>query len=61
MHVAVRHGHASITELLLLHGVDIETRNKDGWTPLHCSMILSNDDISTVKVLLNNKADIQVI
>lgn len=51
LHKAAAKGYKSIVNLLLANGAVINTRNGEGWTPLH-SAVLNNDNKEVVKLLL---------
>ena len=42
-------------EMLITCGVDVNKKDKDGWTPLHYAANRGHVDV--VKILLKNKAD----
>lgn len=52
---AVQAGHTDIVKLLLQRGADVNTRDKDGWTPLHRAT--QNGDEACVKLLLAHGAN----
>ncbi|KAI9040728.1 uncharacterized protein KD926_007809 [Aspergillus affinis] len=55
LHLASRHGHYQLAELLIKRGAKIEARDEDGWVPLYGAAIEGKADI--VKLLLERGAD----
>eukprot|EP01108_Squamamoeba_japonica_P002364 TRINITY_DN2113_c0_g1_i1.p1 TRINITY_DN2113_c0_g1~~TRINITY_DN2113_c0_g1_i1.p1 ORF type:complete len:452 (-),score=41.24 TRINITY_DN2113_c0_g1_i1:108-1463(-) len=55
--IAAFGGHERIVLLLLVSGVDIESKDKNGWTPLHCAAF--EGCASTVSLLLQHGVDIE--
>lgn len=53
---SARNGLMKFAKLLLDHGANANTCDKDGWTPLHIAV--QNQDINMVKLLLKYKADV---
>jgi ankyrin repeat protein len=55
LHVALYRRHTDVAQLLLKHGADAKTRDKDENTPLHIASRYGNVDVA--RVLLNHGAD----
>lgn len=61
LHLACRHGHSAVVELLLSHGVSANAMDYGGHTPLHCALqgpatALAHSPEHTVRALLNHGA-----
>ncbi|WP_022854953.1 ankyrin repeat domain-containing protein [Thermodesulfobacterium thermophilum] len=56
LHYAVRKNYKEIIRLLLEKGIDINTPNNIGETPLHQAILYARD-ITTISFLIQNKAD----
>lgn len=56
--LAAEFGNSKIIELLLEHGVNIDTQNQAGYTPLRIA--INNNQNSIVDVLLEHKADVHI-
>lgn len=54
--LAARRGHIEVVKILLKNGAKADSRNCDGWTPLH--LISETGDIALLKLLLENGADV---
>jgi ankyrin repeat protein len=56
LHASVSEGHIGVSQLLLMHGADINSRCADNWTPLHTALYAGR--LETAKWLLNHGADV---
>jgi ankyrin repeat protein len=56
LHASVSEGHIEVSQLLLTHGADINSRCADNWTPLHAALYTGRLEIA--KWLLNHGADV---
>ena len=56
MHWAAWRGHEEVAELLIAKGADVNTKNKDGGTPLHNATWKGHKEIA--KLLIDNGADV---
>jgi len=66
LHLASFFGGFKVAQLLLDHGADINVQDKDGWTPLHGTLVEMTDDLDdfyfdTVRFLLEHGADIHAL
>lgn len=59
VHLAILHGLHDILALLLQHRPDLEVRNQEGYTPLHCAVF--KDDITAVKQLMAAKCNLAAL
>ena len=59
LHISVNYGHLDIVKYLISVGVDIESKDVDGFTSLHIASIYS--DVEIIKHLLLNGADPYVV
>mgnify|MGYP000364283700 CR=1 FL=1 len=53
---AAKSGRNDVVKALLEKKVDIESKDGDGWTPLHFAACQGHDDV--VQTLLENQADV---
>ena len=56
LHASVLGGHIGISQMLIAHGADVNSRCGDNWTPLHVASFTKHLDIA--KWLLNHAADV---
>jgi ankyrin repeat protein len=56
LHASILGGYFEISQLLLEHGADINSRCGDNWTPLH--LALNTGQLESTKWLLNHGADV---
>ncbi|KAN0129876.1 hypothetical protein V8E53_012348 [Lactarius tabidus] len=54
LHLALHARQLESTKWLLNHGADVNSRKKDGWTPLH----LAGDDLEACRMLLEHNAEV---
>lgn len=55
LHMAARHGHAAVVEVLLSHGANVNAANNDGMTPLHAAV--AGQQHLLTKLLLSRGAE----
>ena len=55
--MAAQNGHEAVVELLLKANVDVESKDRNSWTPL--SWAARNGYEAIVKLLLEAKADVE--
>lgn len=58
LHKAARNGREACAELLLAHGISVNSLNKDNWSPLHCAAC--NGRTETTKLLVERNAMIHL-
>ena len=60
LHLAAQYSSVKAAQLLLEHGADIHARNKNGWTPLHESLVDVKDKAYglSMELLLEHGADV---
>lgn len=56
LHAAAQNGHREIVELLLKHGLDLEIKSENEWTPLACAAREGKHDVASL--LLEHGANI---
>ena len=56
LHASVLGGHIGVSQLLVAHGADVNSRCGDNWTPLHVACSFGHIEIA--KWLLNHGADV---
>ena len=56
LHASVLGGHIEISQLLVTHGADINSRCENNWTPLHTALYTGH--LESAKWLLNHCADV---
>lgn len=64
LHLAAEFNNALMIEHLLdLEGVDVNLRNKEGWTPLHVAAIQNTNDshFNSIEILLQNGGDVNAV
>jgi ankyrin repeat protein len=57
LHLAAKHGHADVAEVLLAHGAPVDAADEGGWRPLHLAAQRGHEAV--VRVLLAHKADVR--
>ncbi|WP_264954192.1 ankyrin repeat domain-containing protein [Wolbachia endosymbiont (group A) of Endotricha flammealis] len=56
MHEAAIYDNSRVAEFLISKNADVNTKNKDGWTPLHLAAARGN--LNVVKLILDKKDDV---
>ena len=56
LHASSRYGHLEVSQVLLDHGENVNSRNQNYWTPMR--LLAGNGHLEMVKLLLERGADV---